>query len=244
MDALAELIALRRRLPYEAVFACRTAAWVHALEAQLIHPVEVIVPADASIRSRQGLTVRRSNLSPHEVTTVHGLPATSLHRTLRDLSLFYAPVEALVAIDAAVYKKLTDKGRLLADPAAARGRRGSARLRRLVELAEPAESAMETRLRWILHCARLAKPQVQANLYDNNGRFLGRADLYYPSARLVIEYDGGNHRDRLVADDRRQNLLAHAGFRILRFTAVYIYQRAEVVVSLVRIALGPRRRVA
>jgi len=47
-----------------------------------------------------------------------------------------------------------------------------------------------------------------------------------------------------VADDRRQNLLATAGFRILRFTAVDIYQRADVVVSLVRTALGPRRRVA
>jgi len=27
----------------------------------------------------------------------------------------------------------------------------------------------------------------------------------------VIEFDGGNHRDRLVSDDRRQNSLVSAG---------------------------------
>ena len=66
---------------------------------------------------------------------------------------------------------------------------------------------------------------------------LGRADLYYPAARLVLEYDGGNHRDRLVQDDRRQNLLVNAGFRLLRFTAGDIHNRPEVVESQVRGAL-------
>jgi len=56
---------------------------------------------------------------------------------------------------------------------------------------------METRLRWLLINARLPRPEVQTNLHDDEGRFLGRADLYYPSARLVIEFDGGNHRERL-----------------------------------------------
>jgi very-short-patch-repair endonuclease len=72
---------------------------------------------------------------------------------------------------------------------------------------------METRLRWVLLQADLPRPEVQTDLHDPDGRFVGRADLYFPAARLIVEYDGGNHRERLASDDRRQNLLMNAGFR-------------------------------
>jgi very-short-patch-repair endonuclease len=52
---------------------------------------------------------------------------------------------------------------------------------------------------------------------------------------LVIEYDGANHRDRLVEDNRRQNLLVTAGFRLLRFTAA---DRPEVITAQVKKALA------
>ncbi|HEX2647987.1 MAG TPA: DUF559 domain-containing protein, partial [Candidatus Dormibacteraeota bacterium] len=62
------------------------------------------------------------------------------------------------------------------------------------------------------------------------------ADLYYPSARLVIEYDGANHRERMVEDNRRQNSLIDAGYRVLRFTAA---DRPEAITTLVRRAVAP-----
>ena len=86
--------------------------------------------------------------------------------------------------------------------------------------------------------ARLPCPEVQTNLRDGAARFVGGADLCYPAARLVLEYDGGNHRERLVEDDRRQNLLINAGFRLLRFTAADIHARPDVVVAQVRAALS------
>ena len=95
---------------------------------------------------------------------------------------------------------------------------------------------METRLRWILAESGLPRPEVQTSLHDAHGRFVGRADLYYPSARLVIEYDGANHRERLVQDNRRQNALVDSGYRVLRFTAA---DRPEIVTALVRRALAP-----
>ncbi len=100
---------------------------------------------------------------------------------------------------------------------------------------------METRLRWLLMEAGLPRPEVQTDLRDGAARFVGRADLYYPEARLVLEYDGGNHRERLVEDDRRQNVMVNAGYRLLRFTAADIYNRADVVVAQVRAALAVRR---
>jgi very-short-patch-repair endonuclease len=147
-----------------------------------------------------------------EIVEVRGLRATSVQRTFRDLRRRLVAVEFLV----------------LADQALRMG------LGRFDELAEPAESPMETRLRWTLIQAGLPKPEVQTELRNAEGRFVGRADLYYPSARLVIEYDGQNHRDRLVEDNRRQNLLLAAEFRLLRFTAA---DRPDVVTAQVRQAL-------
>ena len=97
---------------------------------------------------------------------------------------------------------------------------------------------METRLRWLLIQAGLPRPEVQTDLHDSRGRFIGRADLYYGSARLVVEYDGTNHRERLVEDDRRQNLLINAGYHLLRFTASDIHRHADVVVAQVTAVLG------
>ena len=99
---------------------------------------------------------------------------------------------------------------------------------------------METRLRWLLIQAGLPRPEVQAQLS------FGRADLFYRAARLVIEYDGANHRDRLMEDNRRQNALISAGFRLLRYTASDVFQRPGFVVTQVRqvLASGTASRVA
>jgi hypothetical protein len=195
------------------------------------------------IRSRPGLTVRRCRLAPNEVVAVRKFAATSLLRTLSDLCLRYPAVEALIAIDAAIRLRLTSAAAMSRYSSTAQGRTGAARLRLLAGLAAPAESPMETRLRWLLIQGGLPLPQVQANLTDSDGRFVGRADVYYPSARLVIEYDGANHRDRLVDDDRRQNLILAAGYRLLRFTASDVHRRPDVVQAQVRGALlAPKLR--
>lgn len=146
-------------------------------------------------------------------------------------------MEALILLDSALHLRLTSRDQL---------KQFGTCLRSLAPLAEPAESPMETRLRWLLLNAGLPRPEVQVNLHDTQGRFLGRADLYYPHARLAIEFDGGNHRERLVEDNRRQNLLINAGYKVLRFTASDIYQRPESILAQVSAgaALSARRRAA
>ncbi len=236
-DAWRRLVAWKELLPREAVFAGATAAWLMGLDLDPIHPVEAVVPPLSNVRTRPGLTVRRCQIAPRDVVTVRKLRTTNLLWTLADLCLRYPAVDALIAIDMALRARLTNAVALGRYAEKARGRAGAGRLRFLARLAAPAESPMETRLRWLLIQARLPQPQVQTNLHDADGRFVGRADLYYPAARLVLEYDGGNHRDRLVQDDRRQNLLVNAGFRLLRFTATDIYGRPDVVQAQVRGAL-------
>ena len=236
-DAWLQLVACEELMPSEAVFSGATAAWLLGLDLDPIHPVEVVVPPHSHVRSRLGLAVRRCEIAPRDIVTVRKLHATSLVWTLADLCLRYPPIDALIALDMAIRAGLTDEIALVRYANAARGHGGAGRLRFLAGFAAPAESPMETRLRWLLNQARLPRPEVQTNLHDANGRFVGRADLYYPAARLILEYDGGNHRDRLKEDDRRQNLLTNAGFRLLRFTAADIYGRPEVVQAQVRDAL-------
>jgi very-short-patch-repair endonuclease len=115
------------------------------------------------------------------------------------------------------------------------GYRGVRRLRRALELADgAAQSPMETRLRLLLILNGLPKPSLQVRLHDSAGFFLAQPDLYYPRNRLAIEYDGATHRTSMPADNRRQNRLLEAGYRLLRFTAGDVFNTPLAVVGLVR----------
>jgi very-short-patch-repair endonuclease len=208
-----------------AIFAGRTAAWMHGVQhIDPFDPIEVIVPPNSGLRTRRGLHVRRIKLGLTDVVEVRHIRATKLDRTLADLCPRLSGAEALALLDSVLQLKLIDVSTL------ARSR--SADVRMLAPLAEPAESPMETRLRWLLLQAGLPRPQVQAPIPEARAR----ADLYYPQARLVIEFDGGNHRDRMVEDNRRQNLLTNAGYKVLRFTASDIYNRPDTIVRQVSAA--------
>src|SRR5258708_37777639 len=123
----------------------------------------------------------------------------------------------------ALHRRIVSLTKLRSFCEAARGAKGAARLRRAVGLAEPAtESPMETRLRMLLVMARLPRPRAQVSLEDEQGRPLGRPDLFYPEHRLILEYDGGVHRESLAEANRRQNRLINYGYRLLRFTAADI----------------------
>jgi very-short-patch-repair endonuclease len=216
------IAAARPRLPAGSAFAGGTAAWLHGLEVQPCDPIQVIVPGPSGMSAR-GLWISRARLDSCDVVERRGMPVTSIRRTLWDLGRRLPLVEAVVVADMALHLGLVDLE--LLHP-------------RIARLAEPAaESSMETRLRMLLVLSRLPRPQAQVSLYADRGEFIARADLYYPSQRLVIEYDGGTHRDRLVADDRRQNALLRAGFGLLRFTAPDVLGTPDSVVGQVRQAL-------
>lgn len=224
-DPWSVLSGWRRLLPQDAVFVSRSAGWLHGIHVDPIHPIAVAVPSHSGVRSRHGLKVRRTDIPDPELTTIRGVRTTIVRRTLLDLCRELRAVDALAAMDEALRLKLIDKGSV-------------GRLCHLGRFAEPAESPMETRLRWLLISAGLPRPEVQTDLHDSQGRFVGRADLYYPQARLVVEFDGANHRDRLVEDNRRQNRLIDSGFSVLRFVGDDVYNRPDTVAAQVRRALS------
>jgi len=235
------LTALARRLPAGAAFSGRTAAWLHGLDLAPCDPIEVTVPEPVGSGRRAGASVRRAALASGEIVRRRGLPTTSALRTVVDLGGRDSLTEGVVAADLFLHAKLVTVAELHTYIAEHPGVKGIARLRRVVELAEPkTESAMETRLRMLLVLAGLPRPEAQPSIHDDEGRFLGRPDLLYRLHGLAIEYDGGTHRDRLVEDNRRQNGLINAGLRLLRFTAADVYGNPDLVAMQVRHALAAR----
>jgi very-short-patch-repair endonuclease len=233
------LAATTRRLPTTAVFSGRTAGWLHGLDLPPCDPVEVTLPLRCHTSRLTGIAVRRSDVSASETVTRRGHPTTSVVRTLADLGRRLPFVEAVAALDVALHQRLLKSDDLRSWVCAHPRYPGIARLRRTIELAEPAtESVMETRLRLLLVMARLPRPQAQVPLYDEAGNFLGRPDFYYPLHGLALEYDGANHRENLTGDNRRQNRLVDAGYRLLRFTAADVLSAPDSVVDLVRRALS------
>lgn len=56
-------------------------------------------------------------------------------------------------------------------------------------------------------------------------------DFYCPAARLVVEVDGREHRDRRAADNRRDEVMRANHYRVLRIPAVRIYRDLDDVVD-------------
>lgn len=232
------LSAVARRLPAGAALSGRTAAWLHGLDFAPCDPIEVTIPEPIGSGHRAGLSVRRGALAREDIVRRRGLPVTSPLRTVIDLGGRDPLTEGVVAADMFLHAGLVSMKNLRTFVAEHPGAKGIARLRRVVELAEPkAESAMETRLRMLLLLAGLPPPEVQVSLHDDEGHFLGRPDMLYTRQRLAIEYDGGSHRDRMVDDNRRQNGLVGAGLRLLRFTAADVYGTPDLVAMQVRRSL-------
>ncbi|RFA14036.1 hypothetical protein B7R22_10465 [Subtercola boreus] len=57
-----------------------------------------------------------------------------------------------------------------------------------------AESRPESLLRLLLHRAGLPKPEVNPEICDSVGNSIGRADLVFREWRVIVEYDGQQHR--------------------------------------------------
>ena len=62
-------------------------------------------------------------------------------------------------------------------------------------------------------------------------------DFVSLDSRIVVELDGSQHVDRLVYDERRDNFLRSAGFRVLRFWNGDVHARIENVVETIFAAM-------
>lgn len=64
------------------------------------------------------------------------------------------------------------------------------------------------------------------------------ADFVAPSAKLIVEVDGGCHARKRRADARRDEKLARLGYRVLRVEAELVTRDLPAAVALVREAVA------
>lgn len=202
-------------------------------------PAEVTVLGGYRRRPLPGLVVHRDRLRADEVTCVRGLPVTTPARTARDLAR-RAPglTEAVVAVDAVCHRWELDPGAVLVPVP---GARGVARFPEVLHLADARSgSPMESRIRLAIVRAGLPAPVLQHPVPLDGHPYL--LDLAYPRARLAIEHNGAEHLtpDRHRRDLLREQLLAAAGWRIVRFDASTVLFRPDLVAARVAAELRAR----
>lgn len=109
-------------------------------------------------------------------------------------------------------------------------RRGAARLRASIDLIrEDSWSPRETKVRCILVTAGLPEPELNVDLYDEHGRFLGCVDMVYRHERVIVEYLGMLHDSRWAADVERIAGLRAAGWTVIEVTSPLLKNPEELV---------------
>jgi very-short-patch-repair endonuclease len=103
-----------------------------------------------------------------------------------------------------------------------------------------AESRPETLLRLLLLRARLPEPQLNLEVRDARGRWLGRSDLVWPAWRTVAEYDGDQHRSSARQYDNdisRIDRFIAAGWKVVRVRKRGLFVSPQGTVARVTEAL-------
>ena len=100
---------------------------------------------------------------------------------------------------------------------------------------------METALRLLLLRHGLPEPELNQNLFDDRGRWIGRFDMVYRDARVIVEYDGDQHRTSTTQYERdisRIDRAFAAKWTVVRVRARGIHVEPMNTVRRVREALN------
>jgi len=202
--------------------------------------VEVSVPR-MQRRAREHHIHHPIALARGDVTTLDGIPVTTVSRTLIDLAGCVEPHVLEEALDDALRRGLVRVAQLRRrlDASGRAGRRGSRLLGEMIEVragyGRVPESVFETRLLRVLRAAGLPVPSLQHAI----GRY--RVDFAYPERRVAIEADGfrwHSSRARWDRDLARRNALALLGWTVIHVTWPQLRHRPEEVVDAARAALA------
>ncbi len=217
-----------------AVLSHRSSAAVWGVRMADGRVIDVTVPR--SRRGLAGIAVHRARrLEPDEVTTLRGVPVTTLPRTLADLADVVGQGELARAIHEAQVAHGLSAHALDAAAARAHGRRGSGRLARAIGAPDRTRSELERRFRQLCREHGVPRPAV-------NERVAGmEVDFLWPERRLVAETDGwAFHRTRAAfeTDRERDQALTRAGYRVVRFTHRQVTAKPADVAATLRAVLG------
>lgn len=218
--ALAVISAVHERLVTPHWFSHESAALLWGLPLWRTPGVTHVRQPGRAGTGRDRLLARHSgDVDEGRLTVVGQMPVTDLEQTMVDCARSLPPLAGLVVADAAL-RAGADRSAVREMLAAMPGRRGVARARAVVELADDgAESPGETAMRFVVLREGLPQPQTQVRVETRLGSFW--VDAGWDEWNLFLEYDGRLKylgADDLVSEKRRHDALVEAGRRLIRVT--------------------------
>ncbi|MBB2891778.1 DUF559 domain-containing protein [Flexivirga oryzae] len=198
------------------VLPARRSAYSHATASALLGlpdrkdpRLHVTLPDGVFVR-RRGMVMHRG-LQHREIWSVHDLPVVSPVETWLDLAPLRT-LEELVILGDAILQHQPDLATTLRHTVEAHsGARGIRRARDALELVRPGVlSPQETLWRLRFRAAGYPEPELNVEVRDPAGRWLGIGDFVWREQRLVVEYDGDYH---FTVEQRRHDQVRRRAMR-------------------------------
>jgi very-short-patch-repair endonuclease len=206
-------------------------------------PIEITVPS--AKHKRRGIRIHRADLPADEITTHHGIPTTTVPRTLLDLSAVVQRDEFRSAFRQAEQLRLTDR-LWLGDLIERYPRKpGIPTVRAVLEEAARGlgivRSELEERFQALLLNAGLPMPSTNVRIEEME------VDCAWPAHRLVVELDGrGIHdtADAFETDRARDRRLEAVGWRVIRLTWRQLHETPDEIEADLRRLMRSARSLA
>jgi very-short-patch-repair endonuclease len=243
-----------------AALACTGSVISHRSAASLLGfgkaaPVVVdLIPLKQRGRAIDGIKAHRVPYPTRsEWAYAHGIPVTSVARTIVDLAGTYGAKELRESVERAATERLLDLGEIEKILANGPKRRGAPCLRRVIDdwrpVAETAKHAtfrslFEAKLLPLVAAAGLPLPRFNVPVHTAD-RIL-EVDLFWERERFVVEADSRKHHGIEVAferDHRRMRELLAADYGVLPVTWREVEREAPAVFAVIRQELAKRRRL-
>jgi predicted transcriptional regulator of viral defense system len=236
--------ALIRRNP-GLVASHESAAYLHGVD--LLRPAERRVPLlTLTRRPKQpsralvhGVTVKVATLPDDHVTTVYGVPVTTVARTVMDIARTSGFTEGVVAADSALHSHVVVKVEFAIILAECGRWPGVIRAREVLGFADGrAESALESVARVRFAQFGIPPPDLQVNIRGKQG-FIGRVDFCWHQYRIIAEADGAmkyddQGRERARAQLARDEKFHDEGWATFHFTWREIYHEPTPTIDRLR----------
>ncbi|HUR14596.1 MAG TPA: hypothetical protein VM097_08905 [Mycobacteriales bacterium] len=223
--------ALARVLPPDVAASHWTALWACGLDVlprdrNRLELLDVTVPRARHLQARPQIRTHCALVPEEELCEADGLLVVSAARAFVDVARGAGPLEGVALGDAALRSGLASPQLIAEAVERAAGLRWVTRARKALPLLDDrSESLMESRLRVGLYLEGGLALEAQRDLYDENGSWCGRADLFLDG--VVVEYDGREsrlERPRFTHDRRRGNAFANLAVEVRRFTGDDYYK--------------------
>lgn len=185
-------------------------------------------------RARGGV---RCHVRPRPRTRlVAGVRVSAPEQLLVELSSLLTLVDLVIVGDHLVRQGRTTCQELIAGCATAPGAAGRLARRAAALVRAGVDSPMETRLRLLIVLAGIPEPEVNVTIRDVLGDPIRRYDLAWRDVRVIVEYDGRHHVERVEqweSDLRRREEIDDSEWRILVVTSTGIFSDPGATVDRV-----------